>query len=142
MAKPAVARFDVTGSVIGPDRTGGSGHVTFYVEVDDPTAYVARAEKLAGKTVVPPTDVPEFGLTFAFFRRSRRTRGGALERGHPVGGGVCRPLSRGDDARNPCVHAAERRLEHRHVPTGERTSSPGRTAPAAFSAARPGWPAP
>jgi len=33
--------------------------VTFYVEVDDPTAYVARAEKLAGKTVVPPTDVPE-----------------------------------------------------------------------------------
>ena len=45
--------------VIGPDRTGGSGHVTFYVEVDDPTAYVARAEKLAGKTVVPPTDVPE-----------------------------------------------------------------------------------
>lgn len=105
MAKPAVARFEVTGrdgaalrcfygdlfewdilegakgsgfgvvqpaengisGVIGPDPTGGPGHVTFYVEVDDPTAYLARAEKLGGKTVAPPTDVPEFGLTFAFF---------------------------------------------------------------------------
>jgi predicted enzyme related to lactoylglutathione lyase len=41
--------------------------VTFYVELDDPQAYLAKAEKLGGKTVVPPTEVPEFGLTFAFF---------------------------------------------------------------------------
>lgn len=53
--------------VIGPDLGGGQGHVTFYVEVDDPQAYLAKAEKLGGKTVVPPTEVPEFGLTFAFF---------------------------------------------------------------------------
>ena len=53
--------------VIGPAHQGGPGHVTFYVEVEDPAAYLARAEKLGGKTVVPPTDVPEFGLTFAFF---------------------------------------------------------------------------
>jgi len=25
-----------------------------------------RAEKLRGKTVVPPTEIPDFGLTFAF----------------------------------------------------------------------------
>ena len=45
----------------------GSGGVTFYVEVDDPAAYLAKAEKLGGKTVVPPSEIPEYGLTFAFF---------------------------------------------------------------------------
>ena len=39
----------------------------FYVEVDDLAEYLARAEELGGKTVVPPTDIAEFGLTFAFF---------------------------------------------------------------------------
>jgi predicted enzyme related to lactoylglutathione lyase len=53
--------------VIGPDRSGGSGHVTFYVEVDDLASYLARAEELGGKSLVPPTEIAEFGLTFAFF---------------------------------------------------------------------------
>jgi uncharacterized protein len=53
--------------VIGPDRGGGPGHVTFYVEVDDLAAYLARAESLGGKAIVPPTSVPEFDLSFAFF---------------------------------------------------------------------------
>ena len=39
-----------------------------------------KAEKLGGKTVVPPTEIPDFGLTFAFF---------ADPEGHVVG------LSRG-----------------------------------------------
>jgi predicted enzyme related to lactoylglutathione lyase len=105
MAKPAVARFEITGKdsarlrrfyselfdweiaegaegsgfgvvaagaggisgVIGPDRIGGQGHGTVYVEVDDPAAYLAKAEGLGGKTVGAPRDVPEFRLTFAFF---------------------------------------------------------------------------
>lgn len=29
--------------------------------------YLARAVELGGKTVVPPTDIAEFGLSFAFF---------------------------------------------------------------------------
>ena len=53
--------------VIGPARDGTRGHVTFYVEVDDLAAYLARAEELGGKTLVTPTNVPEFNLTFAFF---------------------------------------------------------------------------
>jgi predicted enzyme related to lactoylglutathione lyase len=53
--------------VIGPDHSGGHGHVTVYVEVDDLGAYLAKAESLGGRTVVPRTDVPEFGLSFAFF---------------------------------------------------------------------------
>jgi len=52
---------------IGASADGGDGGVTFYVEVDDPAEYLAKAEKLGGKTVVPPTDLPDFGLTFAFF---------------------------------------------------------------------------
>lgn len=52
---------------IGTSQDGRSGGVTFYVEVDDPAAYLKNAEKLGGTTVVPPTEIPNFGLTFAFF---------------------------------------------------------------------------
>lgn len=45
----------------------GTGGVTFYVEVDDPAAYLAKAEKLGGRTLVPPAEIPQFGLTYAFF---------------------------------------------------------------------------
>jgi uncharacterized protein len=52
---------------IGASQDGAEGGVTFYIEVDDPAAFLDRAEKLGGKTVVPPTEIPDFGLTFAFF---------------------------------------------------------------------------
>ena len=52
---------------IGPAQDGGTGAVTFYVEVDDPVAYLKKAEQLGGQTIVPPTELEQFGLTFAFF---------------------------------------------------------------------------
>jgi predicted enzyme related to lactoylglutathione lyase len=52
---------------IGAAQDGDRGHVSFYVEVDDPAAYLNKAEQLGGKTVVPPAEMPQFGLTFAFF---------------------------------------------------------------------------
>jgi predicted enzyme related to lactoylglutathione lyase len=55
------------GGGIGSSQDGGAGMATFYVEVDDPAAYLAKAEKLGGNTIVPPTELPQFGLTFAFF---------------------------------------------------------------------------
>lgn len=55
------------GGGIGRSQDGGEGFVTVYVEVDDPAAYLATAEKLGGKTVVPPTEVPAANLTFAYF---------------------------------------------------------------------------
>jgi uncharacterized protein len=55
------------GGGIGPSPDGGDGQVTFYVEVDDPAEFLAKAGKLGGKTVVPPTEIPEFGITFAMF---------------------------------------------------------------------------
>ena len=44
----------------------GSGHVTFYVGVDDPQAALDKAEKLGGKTVVGVTEIPNM-VTFALF---------------------------------------------------------------------------
>jgi predicted enzyme related to lactoylglutathione lyase len=47
------------GATQGPDDPGG---VTVYMRVDDLQGYLDKAEKLGGKTVVPPTDLPgEFG---------------------------------------------------------------------------------
>jgi len=55
------------GGGIGPAQDGGSGQVTFYVEVDDPAGYLQKAEQLGGQAIVPPTELEQFGLTFAFF---------------------------------------------------------------------------
>ena len=55
------------GGGIGAAQDGGPGAATFYVEVDDPAAYLNKVGELGGKTLVPPTEIPQFGLTFAFF---------------------------------------------------------------------------
>jgi len=44
----------------------GENQVIFYIEVDDPQAYLDRIEKAGGRTVVPVTDVPGM-VTFAQF---------------------------------------------------------------------------
>lgn len=55
------------GGGIGAAQDGGPGQVTFYAEVDDPASYLQKAERLGGQTIVPPTTLEQFGLTFAFF---------------------------------------------------------------------------
>lgn len=75
MGQPVVGWFEVTGKD-GPSLQ----NFTFYVEVDDPAKFLEKAEKLGGMTIVPPTEIENFGLTFAFF---------ADPEGHVVG------LSRG-----------------------------------------------
>lgn len=45
---------------------GGPGHVTFYVEVDDPAAALEKIGSLGGSTVQEPMDVPG-GPTIALF---------------------------------------------------------------------------
>jgi predicted enzyme related to lactoylglutathione lyase len=51
---------------IGQAPEGQPGHVTFYVEVEDPAAALAQIEQLGGKTIQPPMDVPN-GPTIALF---------------------------------------------------------------------------
>jgi predicted enzyme related to lactoylglutathione lyase len=45
---------------------GGPGHVTFYVEVDDPSATLEKIAELGGRTIQEPMDVPN-GPTIALF---------------------------------------------------------------------------
>jgi uncharacterized protein len=44
----------------------GDGHVTVYVEVDDPQAYLDKVEQHGGKTIMPVTEIPNM-VTFALF---------------------------------------------------------------------------
>jgi predicted enzyme related to lactoylglutathione lyase len=71
---------------VGRSQHGVPGYATFYVEVDDPKAYLDKAEELGGKTIVPPAQVPGWDLTFALF---------ADPEGHMVG------LARGAAAVKP-----------------------------------------
>ena len=50
---------------IGPTQ-GGPGWVTVYVQVDDLQAYLNKAESLGGKTIMPPTEIPDY-VTIALF---------------------------------------------------------------------------
>ena len=49
---------------IGP--TDGPNQVTFYIQVDDLQAYLNKVESLGGKTVMPPTEIPN-AVTLAMF---------------------------------------------------------------------------
>jgi predicted enzyme related to lactoylglutathione lyase len=44
----------------------GSGHVTFYVEVEDPAAALERISQLGGRTMQEPMEIPG-GPTIALF---------------------------------------------------------------------------
>jgi predicted enzyme related to lactoylglutathione lyase len=37
---------------------GGDGRVTIYIEVEDLNEYLKKAERLGGKTIMEPSDVP------------------------------------------------------------------------------------
>ena len=50
------------GATDGPDDPGG---ITIYVKVDNLTTYLDRAEELGGRTILPPTDLPEDYGAFA-----------------------------------------------------------------------------
>jgi len=74
---------------------GGSGQATFYVEVDDPSPMLARAESLGGKTIMPETAVPCINLRFAYFADPEGHVIG-LSKNAAVGG-------RGDVGKNPVL---------------------------------------
>lgn len=44
----------------------GEDRVTVYVEVDDLQAYLDKAERLGGRTIMPVTEIPNM-VTFALF---------------------------------------------------------------------------
>jgi predicted enzyme related to lactoylglutathione lyase len=51
---------------VGAGMSGSGGHVTFYVEVEDPATALEKISSLGGKTVQEPMDIPN-GPTIAMF---------------------------------------------------------------------------
>ncbi len=49
------------GGGIGAAPEGQNPYVTFYVQVDDLQGYLNKAEKLGGKTLLPPPPIPGVG---------------------------------------------------------------------------------
>ena len=60
----------------------GANMVTFYVQVDDINAYLAKAEGLGGKTVMPRTVIPD-AVTLALFSDPDGNTIGLVEPGTP-----------------------------------------------------------
>jgi len=55
------------GGGVGAAEPGAPGYVTFYVAVPDLAACLKKVESLGGKTLVPPTEIPNI-VTFALFQ--------------------------------------------------------------------------
>jgi predicted enzyme related to lactoylglutathione lyase len=58
---------DAVGGGIGAADDPGETGVKIYMRVDDLDAYLDRAEKLGGRRLVPPTDLPGNFGRFAIF---------------------------------------------------------------------------
>jgi len=58
----------------------GPGGVTFYVEVENLEEYLRSAERMGGKTVMPPSEVPG-GPTLAFLADPEGNRIGLIKAG-------------------------------------------------------------
>jgi len=54
---------DGIGGGIGAAPEGYQGHVTFYVQVDDVEAALAKAESQGGQRMMGPDEVPGVGIT-------------------------------------------------------------------------------
>lgn len=65
MVQPGQESGAIGGGVAqAPD--GETPQVTFYIEVDDPQAYLDKIGGMGGKTIVPVTEIPDM-VTFALF---------------------------------------------------------------------------
>lgn len=51
---------------IGQLDENGSPYVAFYIEVDDPQAYLDKVTSMGGRTIMPVTEIPSM-VTFAQF---------------------------------------------------------------------------
>ena len=61
---------------------GGTKQVTFYIEVDDPQAYLDKVEAKGGKTVMPVTEIPGM-VVLAQFADPEGNVVGLVKAGYP-----------------------------------------------------------
>lgn len=81
---------------VGCSADGGTGHATFYVEVDSPSAFLTRAESLGATTTMPEREIPSLSQRFANFADPEGNIVG-LSNNAAVGG-------RGDAGTNPVLY--------------------------------------
>ena len=62
----AASESNAIGGGISTVPPGMAPYITFYIQVEDLQARLAKAETLGGKTVLPPTPIPGMGA-FAWF---------------------------------------------------------------------------
>jgi predicted enzyme related to lactoylglutathione lyase len=62
------AEHGIAGAVGTAQILQGEPRVVVYVEVDDPQAYLDRAEQLGGQPILPVTEIPQAQITVAWMR--------------------------------------------------------------------------
>ena len=78
-----VSNEDTGGGIGGGVGQGdGSTSVTFYIEVDDPQAYLNKVEAAGGKTVMPVTEIPGM-VVLAQFADPEGNVVGLVKAGYP-----------------------------------------------------------
>lgn len=68
----------ISGGISSPEEGGGEEFITFYVQVDDPQAYLDKIEKAGGRTLIPVTEIPNM-MTFAQFEDPQGNRVGLVK---------------------------------------------------------------
>ena len=105
---PTRAARETSPAASVPHPTAASGHVMFYVQVDDPAAAIKKIKSLGGSTVSEPMDVPG-GPTIAHF---------ADPEGHVVG--LVKERSSGLHTVGLAAHGAQARVRGGAVRESER----------------------
>ena len=67
----------IGGGISSPEE-GGEEFITFYIQVDDPQAYLEKIEKSGGRTLIPVTEIPNM-VTFAQFEDPQGNRVGLVK---------------------------------------------------------------
>ncbi len=65
LVSPAIEGSSIGGGVMGAPPNAPP-HLTFYIQVDDLQAYLNKAESMGGKTILPPTPIPNVGSCAMF----------------------------------------------------------------------------
>jgi predicted enzyme related to lactoylglutathione lyase len=72
----------IGGGISAGEPGSDTSRVTFYIEVDDPDAYLRKIESLGGKIITPTTEIPDM-VIFAMFSDPEGNVLGLTKAGYP-----------------------------------------------------------
>ena len=77
-----VSNEDTGGGIGGGVAQSDNPAVTFYIEVDDPEAYLKKVDAAGGKTIMPVTEIPGM-VIMAMFGDPEGNAVGLVKAGYP-----------------------------------------------------------